>query len=141
MRRFLCLLSVASVAFAPAPVYEPNPAKEDWKDIQGAWVMEYDVTNGVRTKASDVVVWLIEGNRLSTSLNGKAASVLSIALDPRTTPRSFDLWESKENGGHALGRYRLTGDVLEVSSAAQRPAGLSGDHPSDGVSFFRRKKP
>ena len=141
MRRFLCLLSVVSLAFAPAPVYKPNPAKEALEDIQGAWVMEYDVTNGVRTKASQVVVWRIEGNRLSASLNGKAASVLSIALDTRTTPRSFDLRDTKENGGRALGRYRLTGDVLEVSFGQQRPAGLSGDHPTNGVSFFRRKKP
>jgi uncharacterized protein (TIGR03067 family) len=138
MRCFLPFFALVSVAFAPAP--EPTPAQQDLKRMQGAWVLVYAVTNGLRENQTQEAVWLIEGNRVSTTLDGKKGATFYIALDSKIKPRALDILSSEKGTPKTLGRYSLDGDTLKVCLGEKRPPDLSGNDPSRGVWVFNRKK-
>lgn len=142
MRRCLLpLLAAASLAFAPVPRPKPDPTREDRERMQGAWVLAYAHRNGVREEVTQEAVWVIDGGRLQTSLDGKPGSTCSIKLDGRTRPGSIDMTDGRPGAGTALGRYRVDGDTLTVSMGESRPTDLSGLGPCNGVWVFKRRRP
>ena len=128
MRRVIPLLALASLAFAPAPVFrgKPDHARDDLKAMQGEWVLAYAHQDGVRGDVTQESVWAIEGDRLATSLDGKAASTYFIRLDGRTEPRSIDLLSRRDDVAPTPGRYSLKGDSLTICVGKDRPRDLSG---------------
>jgi uncharacterized protein (TIGR03067 family) len=140
MRLVLPMLAVWSLGFAPVPLPRPDPAKEDLKRLQGAWVLAFSVKNGLREDQSQKGVWRIEGNRITTMLDGRKITTVSIVLDARTTPRSIDIISSASGGARVPGRYSVEGDTLKVCLGAKRPADLSGNGTSNGVWVFKRVK-
>jgi uncharacterized protein (TIGR03067 family) len=142
-RDLLLMAAVLSLAFAPAPFPRRDKATEDLTRLQGAWVLVYSVKNGVREYQVREAVWLIEGNRISTTLDGQKGATFFIALDAKRTPRALDILSSREKAEPVPGRYSVVGDTLKVclgEKGGKRPADLSGDGTSSGVWVFQRKK-
>src|SRR4051794_21835007 len=110
------LLTALTLWSAPLPFPGPGPARGDLKALQGAWVLAYSVSKGVREGVTQEAVWLIEGVRVTTSLDGKPQEVFSLSLDARTRPRTLRLrnWPGPGPGQTTPGRYRLAGDTLTV---------------------------
>jgi uncharacterized protein (TIGR03067 family) len=143
MRRFLPLLVLSSLAFAPAPLprrQAPDRGAADLEAMQGSWVLSYAHKDGVREDVSRRAVWAIEGDALTTSLDGKKGSSLFIKLDGGTSPRSLDLLSARDAKDPTPGRYSLEGDTLTACVGAQRPRDLSGYGPSNGVWVMKRVK-
>jgi uncharacterized protein (TIGR03067 family) len=141
LRTAVPLLTALCVAFAPLPFPGADTSKADLERMQGAWVLAYAHQKGVREEVTQESVWVIKGDRLTTSLDGKPGSVCTIRLDGRTRPGSIDLADSRAKFGTAPGRYRVDGDTLSVSMGETRPRDLSGNGPCNGVWVMKRRKP
>jgi uncharacterized protein (TIGR03067 family) len=141
MHRFLPLIFVPTLGFAPVPFPKPNPNKDDLKKMQGKWLWIYTVEDGRRENQTKEMFWLIEGNRVSTTEDGKAFPLFFIALDARATPRAIDVRQPENAAPHLFGRYSVDGDTLKVCFGKEkRPGGLAGDGASFGVWVFKRKR-
>src|SRR5262249_12053598 len=68
MRRLLPVLVLLSLAFAPAPL--PKGPAADLEKMQGVWVVESFIGNGVRMPATQENVWTIAGSRVTTTFAG-----------------------------------------------------------------------
>jgi uncharacterized protein (TIGR03067 family) len=143
MRRCLppVVIALLAVAFAPAP-FPRRPASgstaDDLEALQGAWVFDHSLENGKRIPGGRKPVWRIEGDRLTTSLDGKEQSRCYLTLHGSTSPRCIDLRARRTDTDPAPGRYRLMGNTLTVSFGQTRPRDLSGFGPSNGVWVFKR---
>jgi uncharacterized protein (TIGR03067 family) len=135
------LLAVASLGFAPLPFPKPDPSKKDLQRMQGAWVLVDSHRDGRHDDLRHEAVWVIEGHRLTISLDGTPERPRSIALDGRTAPPSLDLGPGRPGDHPLAGRYRVDGDTLTVRIGVERPADLSGRGPGNGVWVFKRRKP
>jgi uncharacterized protein (TIGR03067 family) len=148
MRRVLPLLAaILALAFAPAPFPKRQDAgAADLKTMQGAWVLVCELKNGRREEMTRECVWLIEGDRIRASLDGKEGSTSFIKLDGRSKPRSIDLRTQRDQASHLPGIYVLERDLLNVCLGDPndlrklRPRDLSGFGQSRGVWVFKRKK-
>lgn len=141
MRRLGPLVVVLLVGFAPVPPYRPKAGELDLAQIQGTWVLDHAHKNGVREEVTQKAVWVIKGDCLTTTLDGKPGSTNYLKLNARTTPGSLDLRSARDAATAVPGRYRVDGDTLTVSMGAERPADLSGMGPCSGVWVMRRVKP
>jgi uncharacterized protein (TIGR03067 family) len=106
--------------------------------MQGTWVFDHSLENGVRVRSPQRCVWLIEGDRLTTALDGKPGSQCYLTLDQSTSPRSIDVRTKRGDARYTPGRYRLAGDTLTVNIGQTRPRDLSGFGPSARVWVFKR---
>jgi uncharacterized protein (TIGR03067 family) len=144
MHRVLPLLAVAlsSLAFAPAPFPKPNAPRDDLKKLQGRWVLIYWVEDGRRQREKEKLIWLIEGNHVSTLTDGPLPRPFFISLDPHSTPPAIDVRSSQKKPSYLFGRYSVDGDTLRVCfGKGKRPAGLSGgEEATFGVWVFQRPK-
>ena len=141
MRRFLMLIVLSSLAFAPAPVYRPrsDPRAADLKALQGVWVVAYFIGNGERMPSTQEATWRIEGANVTTTFGGKPSSRFTLVLGEAGVPRHLDL--VKDDGERMPGRYQVEGDRLEVGIGKERPGDLSGRGEGVGVWILQRKKP
>jgi uncharacterized protein (TIGR03067 family) len=142
MRRVVPLLIVLSLGFAPAPVYrgKPGPAKDDLARMQGVWVVESFIGDGVRMPATQENVWTMTGNRVTTTFSGMPSTEFTLELGDGGVPRPADWVIGKER---MPGRYRLDGGRLEVGIGPEgkRPPDLSGKGAGVGVWILKRKAP
>jgi uncharacterized protein (TIGR03067 family) len=143
MRRCLppVVVALLAVAFAPAPFPRrrgSGSADDDLKALQGSWVFDHSLENGKRVRGGQRTVWRIEGDRLTTSLDGKERSRCYLTLHGGTPPRCIDLRARRTDAEPAPGRYRLLGDTFTVSFGQTRPRDLSGLCPSNGLWVFKR---
>jgi uncharacterized protein (TIGR03067 family) len=135
------LLTLVSLAFAPAPVYRPKPdTRTDLEKMQGDWVLVYAHKNGVREEVTRQVVWTINGDCIIATLDGKKCSTTYFELDGRTTPRSIDLLNKRDGVKSVPGWFSVDNDTLKFCRDEERPADLSGFGTSNGVWVFDRKK-
>ena len=149
MRRFLPLIAVLSLAFAPAPFPRPlklDPGKEDLKKMQGEWVEIARNSDGVpiesiRGNWSVMVV----GDRISWRHSGDEYTRWRVTLDTSKSPRAMTLTNeapADRVGVIAHSRYRVEGDTLTYCRAfdGALPASLE---PGQGVlvSLYKRKRP
>jgi uncharacterized protein (TIGR03067 family) len=149
MRRTLPLLALLSLAFAPAPFPKrqaADAAAGDLKTMQGAWLLVCELKNGRQEDMTRECVWLIQGDRIRTFLDGKEGSTSFIKLDGRSKPRSIDLRTQRDQASYLPGRYVLEGDLFKICLGDPndlrnlRPRDLSGSGQSRGVWVFKRKK-
>jgi uncharacterized protein (TIGR03067 family) len=144
MRRCLLLVVVAalSLGFAPAPLPRraapATSAADDLKAMQGAWVLRYSIKNGRWEQQAQEAVWLVEGDRVSTTLDGKKGSQFFISLNSKTSPRSIDIRSTRESAP-VSGCYSVAGDTLRVCLGQPRPRDLSGNGTENGVWVFKRR--
>jgi uncharacterized protein (TIGR03067 family) len=137
MRRFLPLLVLLSLAFAPAPLPRPERKADDSKKMQGRWVLVSRLYEGRQT--SHVVAAVeVEGDRW-TYVNAKGDWRASgkMTLDTSKVPRRLD-W----GPGQHRGVYELRGDTLvfvfTTAGARDEVRDLDGDKPSRYREEFRR---
>jgi uncharacterized protein (TIGR03067 family) len=134
MHRILLLFAPLSLAFAPAP--EPKGPAADLAKMQGVWVVESFIGDGVRIPATQENVWTIAGNRVTTTFAGMPSTRFTLELGEGKVPRPVD-WVIGEE--RKPGRYRLDGDRLEIGIGPERPADLSGKGSGVAVWILRRK--
>jgi uncharacterized protein (TIGR03067 family) len=141
MRCVLPVLAVLSLAFAPVPFPKRQTADvaADLEAMQGTWVLADAHKDGVREKVTGRCLWVIKGDRVSASLDGKKGSTCFIRLDGAAKPRFIDLLNRRDDkAANNPGRYRLRGDTLTVCLGKDRPRDVSGYGPSNGVWVFKR---
>ena len=117
MRRILPLLGILSIAFAPLPA--PKGPAADLAKMQGVWVVESFIGDGVLMLATQENVWTIAGSRVTTTFAGMPSARFTLELGHGNVPRPVD-WVIGEE--RKPGRYRLDGERLEVGIGPERPA-------------------
>jgi hypothetical protein len=122
MRRAVLLLSLASLAFAPAPWPKPSrgkPPPEFW----GLWRGTCDL--------------LITADRLTYSPNTPQPIAYELRLDELGRPRAYSIHllpNSTFQGNGARGVYRVVGDTLTLSySPAFMPRPTAFHGPGKGL--------
>jgi len=136
MRYLVLPLAILCLAFAPAPA--PKGPAADLAKMQGVWVVESFIGDGVRMPATQENVWTIAGNRVTTTFAGMPSTSFTLDLGHGKVPRPVD-WVI--SGERKPGRYRLDGERLEVGLGRERPVDLSGKGAGVAVWALRRKAP
>jgi uncharacterized protein (TIGR03067 family) len=159
MRRVLPLLTLASLAFAPAPF--PKPIPKALQAMQGQWAIDdwgfaapkeqTFLMRGpwLRLKTKDEVVIVpgsaeVVGSNMAFSTNGKITSrwlLRAVIERGPATPGVLDLVQPQDKST-MLGIYKLEGDTLTIcyrERGSTRPDVLSNDGQWRLV--LKRKKP
>jgi uncharacterized protein (TIGR03067 family) len=142
------LLLVASLGFAPAPVYKErrDSSDDDPKNLQGRWLLVSRTRDG-KTPSHSAHVVEIRGNRWTLyNKTGTWSSVFDFTLAVKTSPRQIDMQHDKHKGrsGTIHGIYKVKGDRLDFAftmDAGPRPTDFRGDSPKAYVDVYRREKP
>src|SRR5262245_34035246 len=142
LRRTLVLLVGVPllVGFAPAPKPKDpkDVAKEELKKLQGTWaVVSLERAGRLRTRLGYEQV-VVKGHSWCSYRAGHAEEPLTLALDPKATPKTLDfLWERPPGRRPRVcywGVYHLDGGTLKVCyvsalslSSRDRPKAFSTD--------------
>jgi uncharacterized protein (TIGR03067 family) len=148
MRRFLPLIAILSLAFAPAPFPRPlkaDPGKADLKKMQGEWeCVSWSLNGNPLVTVNRRVTAVYDGNRMSCLTNGVATAKWVVTLDPSKEPKRMDLKDVNAPGETLLGIYKLDGDTLTCAfrnqaNTSERPTDFN-PHRLMGVEVYKRKK-
>jgi uncharacterized protein (TIGR03067 family) len=147
MRCVLCLTMLATVGFAPAPVYKPKASEKDLDLLQGKWVMV-----GSRDEAEPAqrdeqgVCLVVRGSVLEVHHNQGSPDRYRLVIDGTKKERTLEL-----HGGAAdsvekpyRGLYRLRGDELTISIGSTRGEGatsIDGGRGMEVAIYKRTPKP
>jgi uncharacterized protein (TIGR03067 family) len=106
-----------------------DKAKEDKKNLQGAWkLMSFEVAGkGDDDTKDENRELVIEGDKITVMNEGKEVEQNSFTLDPTKKPKCIDVTSltGEEKGKKRLGVYELDGDNLKIcieDKAETRPA-------------------
>jgi uncharacterized protein (TIGR03067 family) len=131
---------------APAPLPKPDPSKDDWKKIQGAW--DYV---GCRMAGRDVAVtpgelWMvITKDRITVNIAGSGVmNDWTYTLDASKKPKTLDM-KSRIGGfpNGLSGVYVLEGDSFKCchnNGVGDSPADLSAAGASQRLDVWKRRK-
>jgi uncharacterized protein (TIGR03067 family) len=141
-RKALLLLAVAGLGFAPAPLPKPDPSQDDLKQLQGTWVVAFDVYQGGPRQDPGLRA-VVAGDRLTYIQGGNPLKPWLLTLDARQSPKTLDM---RLAGGGGLCRtvYALEGDTLKLSHNGNwkdRPRDVTGTAPGTYLRVFKRVKP
>jgi uncharacterized protein (TIGR03067 family) len=134
MRRFIPLLALLSLAFAPAPLPKRHKGAGDLDKLQGTWVLTWEEAAGEPYRGPRRVI-VIKGSRFRF-LDEKNARVSdwSLTLDATSGPKRFDMTDLDRPASSLWGDYCVEGDVLKTSYTWQQ-----GERPRDVNSHTLRR--
>ena len=145
---------VASLGFAPAPVYKANYRDPGFvlKQLQGTWAMPI-YEHGGRTmisvgEAYTVKIvkdqWSFFISKNGGPLTNNKSSSYTLKLDPKANPAHIDFIQSKTYS--LLGVYVLEADTLKIAfritndEKKDRSTDLANAGPNDYVLELRRQR-
>jgi uncharacterized protein (TIGR03067 family) len=123
------------IAAAPAP---DDPAAVELEKLQGTWIMESCVFNGMdllKDSKELKAEFIIEKKSYRMAMDGKLCGTFTI--DPSKSPKTVDRTDGEEGddkGKVYLGIYELDGDTLKLCSSASekiRPREFTGDQADE----------
>ncbi|HEV3236881.1 MAG TPA: TIGR03067 domain-containing protein [Gemmataceae bacterium] len=142
------------IAAAPAP---EDPVADELKKLQGTWIMESCVFNGMdllKDSKELKTEFIIEKKSYRIAMDGKLCGTFTI--DPSKSPKTVDRTDGEEGddkGKVYLGIYELDGDRLKLCSSLSekiRPKEFTGDQADEPTGddsgkareliVFKRKK-
>ena len=131
------LLLMASLGFAPAPIYraERDPNTVAMRSLAGDWHLHY-MRVGDNVIDDGMATWVIDKGRMKNPAGG---SVIDITLDATKDPKHFDFC-IVDLKWHHKGIYQLKGNTLTVYfhfGRDGRPTDFAG---SNGKMILERKK-
>ena len=141
----LVLLGIASLGFAPAPVYRERrgSAEDELKNLQGRWLLVSRTRGGKRVTNHVAYAVQISGDRwVLSSKDGTFRSSRTFSLDVKQSPKHIDM----RSDGVPSTRcciFQLEGDTLKHAYPAEkerRPRDFSGDNSKWSVDVYRREK-
>jgi uncharacterized protein (TIGR03067 family) len=148
MRRFLPLLVLLSLAFAPAPLPKPDRRAgcADLKAMQGTWYRTSVIANGIeheRTPGGTKIVITDTHLQFPSPLDA-----WTITLDAKKSPKHFDYVGNSHYTNDTIfrGIYRLEGDTLILCCnkgprVEDRPTKFESSKDSVWIQVFKRKQP
>jgi uncharacterized protein (TIGR03067 family) len=114
----LALGLTVGIAAWLAAADKDDKAKEDKKNLQGAWkLMSFEVAGkGDDDTKDENRELLIEGDKITVKNEGKDVEKNSFTLDPTKKPKSIDVitLTGEEKDKKRLGIYELDGDNLKI---------------------------
>jgi uncharacterized protein (TIGR03067 family) len=148
--RPLSLLAVAALCAAACsrarpPAATADPGRGDLDELQGAWVIESSVWNGVPEPAAARTVTIrFEGDKFVVLDKDGNRQEETIKLMPGREPKAIDCW-SKGGSRAAPGIYTLAGETFKWCSAGGgntvRPTAFASPPGSkQSLMVLRRKK-
>jgi uncharacterized protein (TIGR03067 family) len=152
--RYVLLLAVPSLAFAPAPFPGPDSADTEFRRLRGEWVFASG-SRGGEAETPLELCWVFSERTLRKTDRHGVSSDWKVSLDPRARPKvmrwsnaplkkvSDELLDFKSIQVTAV--YSLTGDSLTICYNATdpwtAPKDLSGKGRTHHLRVFKRKKP
>jgi uncharacterized protein (TIGR03067 family) len=151
MRRFLLVLAVAALGFAPAPLPRSDRGRADRHQIHGTWRLKQvryvgstDYTGawvgaGVIYVPDEVTISATE-MRVRPGDPRKGESRRRIPIEVQAVRRHVDFLQSREREGRVPAIYRVEGATLTIcyptGGSTVRPTTF--DNPRDLVLVFER---
>src|SRR5262245_44078642 len=147
--RLLC----AALAVALLGTANPSRAGGDKKDedrLQGTWVVQGIVYNGLVIEQKEIVdgdiVLVIAGDKLTSNRPGKEGLESTFKLDATKTPKTIDTVAlgGRHKGKTVPGIYQLDGDTLKLCApvdpeGAKRPTEFAAPQKS-GLTLMTLKR-
>lgn len=148
MRWILCLLMLAPLGFAPAPVYKPKANEKDLDLLQGKWVMVGSRDDGEPAKRDEEGVCLvIRGSVLEVHHNQGSPDRYRLDLRGTKEGRTLELRDEGTTDPAKKpyrGLYRLGGDELTISIGSERgeaATSIDGGRGMELAVYSRAPKP
>jgi uncharacterized protein (TIGR03067 family) len=97
----------------------------DLEDFQGEWEIVAVQSQGQNIQLPGKPTLKIEGNKSTSTVNGKTMEVATFKLDEAKTPKTIDTASQAENGATKLGIYQIEGDEMAIcvsTKDGERPA-------------------
>jgi uncharacterized protein (TIGR03067 family) len=147
MRRFVPLLIVLSLGFAPAPVYrEPKPKSpaDAIKAIRGKWKVISRTIGGEAARHAVSTLEVADGRWTYSNAKGDWRSPWSISLDAKGKPWRFDAQSEKQAAAKMRGVCVVEGDKLTLCFAMagdEPPVDFDGKKPGMCFDVYQRIKP
>ena len=137
MRWVLCLMILAALGFAPAPVYKPNKDDADPAKLLGTWRSTSFRTEGRNVEM--VATWTFaNGNLDIRQANGSIG--MRYIVDTRSRPKMIEV-KILGKAGRIL--YKLEGDSLIVcydQGLSMAPKTFGGEGKGRNLIVFERRK-
>jgi uncharacterized protein (TIGR03067 family) len=147
MRRFLPLLCVLSLGFAPAPFIKPSGPRrpaDDLAMLQGEWAqVKYAIGGGgLRDTRGGGNFVRFAGGKMSFHTGARMNTSWSFTLDPMKSPKWIDL--RNDAGRTLMCIYKIEGDTLtfcfrNAVGAPDRPAEFKPEGRV-GLGVYERRK-
>jgi uncharacterized protein (TIGR03067 family) len=130
--RILGVVSVV-VLFVSAAYPQEDVVKKELGRLQGTWkYVKVEAPDKIAEAIAGASVVEFRGNKMihtiTLSTGKKEVSKATITIDPRKTPKTFDVTplDGPEKGKTFQGIYQLDGDTLKLHEGYER-----GDRPTD----------
>ena len=141
----LVLLVIASLGFAPAPVYRERrgSTEDELKHLQGRWLLVSRTREGNKITNHVAYAVQINGDRwVLSSKDSKFRNSRTFSLDVKQSPKHIHMRADGETSAECC-IYEVEGDTLKYAYPAEkdlRPLDFRGDSPKWSVDVYKREK-
>jgi uncharacterized protein (TIGR03067 family) len=149
MRWVLCLMMLAALGFAPAPIYKPKagPKQKDLALLQGKWVLVECSHDGKPVAGNEEGISVVVQEDVFEVRQNGSPDRYRVRLDESQKERTLelrDLGEPDSAGKPYRGLYRLEGDRFILCISARRGEAATSLEGGRGIRrcvFKRAPKP